>query len=259
VASTTEHEADTRPVERNNRRTRWLHAAVYLTVLVLLGTGWWLWWGNEGQPSPLAELTGVADTDLHTYLGWALLAITVAGVLFGWRAAVTLLGDSVRYRRSDLSWFLRWPRAVVTGRFARHEGHFDPGQRIANLVMIVLLAVLVGSGVGLVTVSGGPAFVWYHRLHEWSTYAFTPVIVGHILIASGVLPGYRGIWRAMHLGGRLRRRDAARVWPRWLSQHAGPAQPAFPPGEQRDDRVLPDRRGHRRGRAPESDRGQRGV
>jgi hypothetical protein len=76
--------------------------------------------------------------------------------------------------------------------------------------------VLIWSGIGLTMVSGGPAFVWYHRLHEWSTYAFTPVVLGHILIASGVLPGYRGVWRAMHLGGRLRRRDAARVWPQWL-------------------------------------------
>ena len=38
-------------VERNNRRTRWLHAGVYLTVLVLLSTGWWLTVGNEAQPS----------------------------------------------------------------------------------------------------------------------------------------------------------------------------------------------------------------
>jgi formate dehydrogenase subunit gamma len=139
-------------------------------------------------------------------MGWALVVVTVAGGLLGWRAATTLLRDSVRYRRSDLSWFVRWPRAVMTGRFARHDGHFDPGQRIANLVMILLLVVLVGSRVGLVLVSGGPAFVWYHRLHRWSTLPFTPVIVGHVLVASGVLPGYRGVWRAMHLGGRLRRR-----------------------------------------------------
>src|SRR3546814_7501420 len=50
----------------------------------------------------------------------------------------------------DLGWFGAWPRALFTGRFARHHGHFDPGQRIANLVMIALLVVLIGSGVGLV-------------------------------------------------------------------------------------------------------------
>lgn len=221
----TERDGDTGTVERNNRRTRWFHAAVYLTVLVLLGTGWWLWSGNEGQPSVLAELTGVSDADLHTYVGWALVGVAAAGVLFGWRAAATLLRSSVRYRWTDLTWFRRWPRGVLTGRFGRHDGHFDPGQRIANLVMLLLLVVLVGSGIGLVTVSGGPAFVWYHRLHEWSTYAFTPVVLGHILIASGVLPGYRGVWRAMHLGGRLRRRDAARVWPQWLARRDASSKP----------------------------------
>jgi cytochrome b subunit of formate dehydrogenase len=217
VASTTER--DTR-VERNNRQTRWFHAGIYLTVLALLATGWWLWLGQEGRPSLIAELTGIADTDLHTYLGWALAAVAGLGALLGWRAALTLARDSVRYRRADLSWFIRWPRAVVTGRFARHEGHFDPGQRIANLAMIVLLLALIVSGIGLVTVSGGPAFVWYSRIHRWATYLFTPTIVGHILIASGVLPGYRGVWRAMHLGGRLRERDAARVWPAWLERSA---------------------------------------
>jgi cytochrome b subunit of formate dehydrogenase len=207
-------------VERNNARTRWLHAAVYLTVLVLLFTGWWLTLGQEGRPSLLARLADRPDTEIHTTVGWVFIGVAAFGVVFGWRAAWTLLSDSVRFRRSDLRWFVRWPVAVFTGRFGRHEGHFDPGQRIANIVMIVLLGTLIVSGIGLWAVSGGPAFVWYRRVHLWSTYLFTPIIAGHVLIAAGVLPGYRGVWRAMHLGGRLRRRDAARVWPGWLDRES---------------------------------------
>ncbi len=206
-------------MERNNRRTRWFHAGVYVTVLGLLLTGWWLWFGQEGRPSVLARVSGISDTDLHTYLGWALAAVTGLGIVLGWRAAATLVRDSVRYRRSDLGWFARWPKAIVTGRFARHEGHFDPGQRIANIAMIVLLVALIASGIGLVLVSGGPAFVWFGRIHRWSTYLVTPIILGHIFIASGILPGYRGIWRAMHFGGRLRPKDAARVWPAWANHN----------------------------------------
>jgi cytochrome b subunit of formate dehydrogenase len=210
---------DAKPrVERNNRRTRWFHAGVYLLVLLLLATGWWLLAGREGEPSPLASLTGESDTDLHEYLGWAFLGLAAVGAVLGWRAVRTLLGDSVRYRRSDLRWFARWPKAVFTGRFPRQEGHFDPGQRIMNLVVVVLLLVLVGSGVGLTQVVGGPAFVWMARLHRWATYAVTPVLAGHILVASGVLPGYRGVWRAMHLGGRLPARVARRLWPVWLDE-----------------------------------------
>ena len=227
MASTTDRGTQ---VVRNNRRTRWFHAGVYVPVIGLLLTGWWLWTGQEGRPSVLARATGLSDTDLHTYLGWALAVVTGIGVVVGWRAARTLIRDSIRYRRGDLAWFANWPRALVTGRFRRHEGHFDPGQRIANLVMICLLLALITSGIGLVAVSGGPAFVWFGRIHRWATYLFTPVVAGHILVASGILPGYRGVWRSMHLGGRLRERDAARVWPAWLAGTRGRRQDEPPEG-----------------------------
>lgn len=106
-----------------------------------------------------------------------------------------------------------------------------------NLAMVVLLLALVVSGVGLVVVSGGPAFVWYNRIHTWSTYLLTPVLIGHIVIAAGVLPGYRGAWRAMHLGGRLRARVAARLWPAWLERERAKSTPPNSPGDTRTGTV----------------------
>jgi formate dehydrogenase subunit gamma len=205
-------------VKRNNAKTRWFHAGVYVAVLVLLFTGWWLTLGQEGEPSVLSSLFGVPDTELHTFVGWVFAGLAALGVVLGWRAARTLLVDSVRFRRTDLRWFARWPAAVFTGRFGRHEGHFDPGQRIMNVVLIGLLLALIVSGVGLVVVSGGPLFVVYNWIHRWSTYLLTPALIGHIVVAAGVLPGYRGAWRAMHLGGRLRARVAERLWPAWLER-----------------------------------------
>jgi formate dehydrogenase subunit gamma len=231
-------------VRRNNARTRWFHAGVYLVVFVLLFTGWWLTLGSEGDPSVLSELFGVPDTELHTFVGWVFAGLIALGVVLGWRAARTLLVDSVRFRRTDLRWFLRWPAALFTGRFGRHEGHFDPGQRIMNIALITLLLALIVSGVGLVVESGGPVFVWYNRIHRWSTYLLTPAIIGHIVIAAGVLPGYFGVWRAMHLGGRLRTRVAERLWPAWLEQQqrekpkdSVPTQPERQPSlDQRADK-----------------------
>jgi cytochrome b subunit of formate dehydrogenase len=205
-------------VERNRRPARWFHAGVYVTVLVLLATGWWLLLGNEGSPSVLARVTGTSDADLHTVTGWVLAGLTVLAVVVGGRGWRTFWRESVRFRRGDAAWFRRWPAAIFTGRFGRHEGRFDPGQRIANLVLVATLLALVVSGVGLVLVSGGPAFVWLSLVHRWSTYVVTPVVVGHVIIASGILPGYRGVWRAMHLGGRLRLPDAHRVWPGWTER-----------------------------------------
>lgn len=239
MATEHRHRDRVRPdvVQRNNSRTRWFHAGVYVTVLLLLFTGWWLTLGQEGEPSVLSTLVNVADTELHTVIGWVFSGLVVVGVVLGWRAARTLLADSVRFRRTDLRWFVRWPAALFTGRFGRHEGHFDPGQRIMNLVLVVLLLALIVSGVGLVVVSGGPEFVWYNRIHRWSTYLITPALLGHIVIAAGVLPGYRGAWRAMHLGGRLRARVAERLWPAWLERERqqAPADAEESTAEDRSD------------------------
>jgi formate dehydrogenase subunit gamma len=212
-------------VERNNRRTRWFHAAVYVIVFALLATGWWLLSGREGDPSPLARLTGVPDTLLHKDAGWALLAVTLAGVLLGWRGVRTFVTETVRLRRGDLTWFATWPRAVLTGRFARHDGHFDPGQRVLNVCLVVTLLALIVSGTGLALLHGGPVFAVLHRVHTWATYALTPLIAGHVLVAGGLLPGYRGVWRSMHLGGRLDPRVARRLWPAWSQRpHPCPAR-----------------------------------
>ncbi|MFD6443714.1 cytochrome b/b6 domain-containing protein [Promicromonospora sp. NPDC060204] len=218
---TGQHETGT--VERNRRPARWFHAGVYVTVIVLLITGWWLLLGNEGSPSVIARATGVSDTDVHTVTGWVLAGLTVLAVVVGARGWRTFWRETFRVEHGDGAWFRTWPAAILTGRFGRHEGRFDPGQRIANLVLVATLLALVVSGVGLALVSGGPAFVWFAAVHRWSTYVVTPVVVGHVIIASGILPGYRGVWRAMHLGGKLHERDAQRVWPGWTERTTGEA------------------------------------
>jgi cytochrome b subunit of formate dehydrogenase len=202
-------------VRRYNRRTRWFHAGVYVTVLILLGTGWWLVAGQEGEPSPLAAVTGIPDTTLHLWTGWAFAALSALAVVVGVRGVRTFVVETFRFRRTDPRWFVRWPAAVFTGRFAQHDGHFDPGQRIANVVLVVLLATLIGSGVGLAYATGGPSFVALRQIHRWATFLLTPVLIGHIVIASGVLPGYRGVARAMHWGGGVREEVARRIWPGW--------------------------------------------
>lgn len=185
-----------------------MHAATYLTVLTLLGTGWWFVLGHY-RPSVVAELTGVPDGAVHEYTGFALAAVVLAGTVAGRRGVRTFVVESIRVRRGDGRWFRVWPRAVFTGRFAEHDGHFDPGQRLANIVMVLALACLVLSGFGLLYVSWGPMLL----IHRWATFLITPVLAGHVLIGAGVLPGYRGVWRSMHLGGRLPASTARRIWP----------------------------------------------
>jgi hypothetical protein len=78
--------------------------------------------------------------------------------------------------------------------------------------------VLIVTGVGLATLHGGHTFALFAKVHKWTAIVMTPVLLGHILIAAGVLPGYKGVWRAMHLGGRLRGDTARRVWPGWAER-----------------------------------------
>jgi formate dehydrogenase subunit gamma len=209
-------------VERYSRAVRWLHVGVYVTVLVLLGTGVWLLVGKEGVPSPLSRLAGIPDSRLHVWVGWAFTGLLAVGLLLGMRTAAGFVVESLRYRGSDLAWFRRWPAAMLTGRFPWHDGHFDPGQRVANLALMVAFAGVTASGIAMALLHGGPAFVWLVPVHRVSTYVLIPLLAGHILIASGVLPGYRGVWRSMHLGGRLDVAVARRLWPAWADRHSDP-------------------------------------
>ena len=205
-------------IERYPRAARRFHTAVYILTLLLLASGAWLLTGREGDPTPIARVTGVPDAQLHVWLGWALLVVALLPVVLSMRAVIGFVRETMRYDRGDVGWLLRWPAGVLSGRFRRHEGHFDPGQRLANIAIVGLLALLILSGVGLVFVHVGPFFALLATVHRVATFAFTIVIVGHILIAIGILPGYRGVWRSMHLGGKLRVETARRLWPAWTER-----------------------------------------
>jgi formate dehydrogenase subunit gamma len=208
-------------VVRYRRPARLFHAALYVTTLLLLATGWWLGSGHEGEPSVLAQLARRPDTELHKQLGWVLVGVVAVGLTVGVRAAATFVRETIRVDRGDVRWFVRWPRGALTGRFAPHRRHFDPGQRIANVVFVVVFGALVGSGVAMTRLHGGSTFVWLVRVHRYATYALALLVVMHVLLAIGVLPGYRGAWRSMHLGGRAPTTTVERLWPA-TAQRAAP-------------------------------------
>jgi cytochrome b subunit of formate dehydrogenase len=230
----------TRRIRRTSRSTRLLHTAVYLTTSALLFTGLWLLIGGEGRPSPVARIVGEPDTSVHIWLGRVLAVVLVLPLLVRWRGTIVFVRETFRFDRGDGRWWLNWPRGALTGRFARHEGHFDPGQRAANLVMVGGLLVLTVTGIGMTVLHGGPMFAWMSRVHTWTTYVVTIVIAGHLFVAIGILPGYRGAWRAMHLGGRVSKETAKRLWPAWLersNEHRSERKITDPPPSERADKA----------------------
>lgn len=208
----------TEGIRRTSRRARLIHTAVYTSTLVLLATGAWILLGGEGQPSPLARVLGLPDASIHAWVGWVLAAALVLPLATMPKGVIGFVRETFRIDRGDAAWWRSWPLSVFTGRFARHQGRFDPGQRVANVVMLGGLFLVVGTGVGMSVLSGGPVFAWMTMIHRWATILVTPVILGHILIATGILPGYRSVWRAMHAGGRVPVRLAQRLWPGWTER-----------------------------------------
>jgi formate dehydrogenase subunit gamma len=218
MASGTAQRVGARPetVRRYGRAGRWFHAGIYATVLVLLATGWWFVVAGYQARSPLARLTGMPDGQIHELTGYVSAFVVLVWLPFGLRGIGAFVRESLRLRRGDGHWLRTLPRAAFTGRFAAHDGHFDPGQRLANIVMVPTLLTLTLSGLGMLLLPAGP--VDLYAIHRWAAFALTPVLLGHILVASGVLPGYRGVWRSMHLGGRLPVDVARRIWPTWLDR-----------------------------------------
>src|SRR5438876_2746490 len=116
-------------IERYGRRTRRFHAAVYLVTLPLLFTGWWLLAGHEGEPSLLARVLRQPDAAIHLWLGWALAVLALLPLTVGRKGLASFARETIRFDKGDAAWLAHWPRAIISGRFTRHEGYFDPGQR----------------------------------------------------------------------------------------------------------------------------------
>jgi len=212
-------------VQRYGRAGRWFHAGIYTTVLVMLATGWWFVVAGYGTGSPLARLTGMRDEAIHELAGYASICVLLVWLPFGVRGIRSFARETMRFTSSDGRWLTTWPRAVFTGRFGSHDGHFDPGQRLANMIIVLTLVVLTLSGLGMLFLPIGPVSLL--AIHRWTTFLLTPLLLGHIVVAAGVLPGYRGVWRSMHLGGRLPAEVARRIWPGWLdAKQRGPSDPS---------------------------------
>ena len=124
-----------------------------VVTLVLLFTGWWLLSGHEGRPSVLARLVDEPDVELHRQAGPGPSGLRRGGGDARGACVHLRAGDAPdRPRRRPPGWpaSARGPHRALP----RHRGHFDPGQRIANIAFVATLGTLIGTGIGLTTVHG---------------------------------------------------------------------------------------------------------
>lgn len=219
-------EAPRARVLRNARVARRVHAGTYLTTALLLLSG--LAVMGEGRAA-VANLIGghVAAARWHRWVGYALIGAGLVIPMVRWRAAVGFLAESVRFRPSDIRWFQSYPRFVLRPSHhapARHEGHFDPGQRVLNCAIVLAFVALASTGVVMSFPEAviPSVFGWSLRIHRAATWLLVASVAGHLLVATGLLSAYRGVWRAMHRDGRVPADLAAKLWPAWAEARHQP-------------------------------------
>jgi cytochrome b subunit of formate dehydrogenase len=182
---------------------------------------------GEGSPA-LEGLFGghVATGRWHRWVGFGLLSLGVVVAVMRPRAATWFLAQSWRFGRQDLEWFARHPRFLLRpsrNAPAPHDGHFDPGQRVFNLVVMVSLLALAATG----SVMSFPqrfvpaAFAVSLQIHLVATWILGVAVAGHLVVVSGVFRGYRGVWRAVHRDGRVAAALGETLWPTWAREEAG--------------------------------------
>jgi formate dehydrogenase subunit gamma len=204
-----------------------VHTVLYVATAVLLLSGVAV--VGEGVRGLEALFGGHAATArAHRYLGFALVAVAAALVALRPRACGRFLVESFRFRSADRRWFASYLPFLLRPsqrRPARHEGHFDPGQRLYNLLVVVSLVVLAATGVvmSFPKTFTPDAFAWSLRIHRAATWILMAAVIAHLALASGVTRAYRGAWRAMHGDGRVPRELAEKLWPRWAEEN--PSRP----------------------------------
>jgi cytochrome b subunit of formate dehydrogenase len=191
---------------------------------------------GEGWP-PLESLLGghVAAARWHRWVGFGLTALGLLVAVLRSRTSAWFLAESVRFRPQDLDWFVRHPRFLLSpSRYAPapHEGHFDPGQRVFNVIVLVALLALAATG----AVMSFPqrfvpaAFAASIQVHRAATWGLGIAVAGHLLVVSGVFRGYRGVWRAVHRDGRVAAALGHALWPTWARGEEGDRRGVNRPG-----------------------------
>lgn len=208
-----------RPAIATHAMVGLLTVAVAVTGLALLGA----------VPRGLLHVVGGHDAAAtwHRRLSLTLIFALVATAVVAPRASWQFLHDVTRWRRADVGWpgaFARHARHPDRHPAPRHDGRFDPVQRLVFTLMTVMFVVLVVTGVALLVLprSATGLLAGCVRVHKTTGWLFVALVGAHILAGSGVLPTHRRVGWAM-VTGRVPIRVARLLWPAWTARHTSPS------------------------------------
>jgi formate dehydrogenase subunit gamma len=182
------------------RAAHWLTAAAFFSML---GSGVLV--GRSGSFHNLMYAW-------HLGSAAALLAGLALLALGGDRRALSRTSrDLRRLNASDRRWLAAFPAVMLAGAPEPPAGRFNAGQKVNFLLISLLLAVLLASGIQTIVVGT------HHNLifgaHKLATIGAAVLVGGHLYMAL-LNPGTRPALRGM-LTGRVDRGWARRHHPLW--------------------------------------------
>jgi formate dehydrogenase subunit gamma len=131
------------------------------------------------------------------------LALGIAAILLvGNRRAVTRTTRELSTIDAlDREWLARVPAAVVKHRPEPPAGRFNAGQKLNFILVSLLLASLLVSGIGLLVTGSHPTNPAFKAAHVVAAYTLALLVAGHLYMAL-INPSTRPALRGM-ISGRV--------------------------------------------------------
>ena len=193
--------------DRTTRVLHWTNAALFLLLIL---TGFTLYWG------PLSTAVGrrVLVKDVHVVSGLLLPVPLVLAYAGRWREGLRRdVRRLARWSVDDRRWLLSLGR-----RSRARTGKFNAGQKLNAIFVLGTIPVMLASGAIMrwfepfpLDWRTGATFV-----HDWTAIALLVVVVGHIAKALAEPVALRAMVR-----GRVPARHVERHHPRWWHELGG--------------------------------------
>jgi formate dehydrogenase subunit gamma len=175
---------------RSERAFHWLVASAFFSMLA---SG--LAIGKAGSFHSLMYAWHLASAG-------ALVVGIAAIVLLGNRRALTrITRDLSTIDALDREWLARVPAAVVKHRPEPPAGRFNAGQKLNFILVSLLFASLLVSGIGLLVTGSHPTSPAFKAAHVVAAYTLALLVAGHLYMAV-INPSTRPALRGM-ISGRV--------------------------------------------------------
>lgn len=159
----------------------------------------------------------------HRISGIFFLLLPLPFFIFHRRKLAVLLSPYLVWRRTDLLWLFRFPGYFLFPNkvtLPQPEEKINAGQKLMGGLLIVSSLLMAVSGFLRLLGHRLPPVMLIRAqyIHQITFLPFFLLLLGHVIVGSGIHPKYKGIWRSMLGGGSIRTSLVREHWPVWLQE-----------------------------------------